>query len=269
MDGAFTINEHATETSPVRVSLLGGQVDLVTPDHVMAFTAQAIAQRRQAVVANHNLHSLHLLRRSEPMRRFYALADIVEADSTPLIAWGRLLGWPIGRQHRCTYLDWRGAFWSLAQGRGWKVFYLGSAPGVAEQGAVALKRRYPGVSIATHDGYFDVQGAGNQQVLDAITAFAPDVLMVGMGMPRQEAWAADNLQALPPCVIFTVGAAFDYEAGVQRAAPRWTGPLGLEWLFRFISDPGRLFSRYFIEPWSLIVPALRDLTRRPRAAPQR
>ena len=96
------------------IALLGGAVDLVTPAEVLDLAAAAIAQGRRAVVANHNLHSLALLRRSPAMARFYARADVIEADSTPLILWGKLLGRPIRRAHRCTYLDWREAFWRRA-----------------------------------------------------------------------------------------------------------------------------------------------------------
>src|SRR5579863_9789205 len=87
-----------------RVALLGGEVDAVTCAEVIAFTGGCIALGKRAIVANHNLHSLHLVARDPEMRAFYAAADLVEADSTPLIAWGRLLGRPIGPEHRATYL---------------------------------------------------------------------------------------------------------------------------------------------------------------------
>jgi N-acetylglucosaminyldiphosphoundecaprenol N-acetyl-beta-D-mannosaminyltransferase len=84
-----------------------------------------------------------------------------------------------------------------------------------------------------------------------------------MGMPRQETWVVRNYEALPDCVVFTVGGAFDYEAGAQVPAPRWIGQLGLEWLFRLATRPG-LFGRYLIEPWSLVGPAIGDLVRAAR-----
>jgi N-acetylglucosaminyldiphosphoundecaprenol N-acetyl-beta-D-mannosaminyltransferase len=96
-------------------------------------------------------------------------------------------------------------------------------------------------------------------VLAQIAAFDPQVLLVGMGMPRQETWAMDNRASIKRGAILTVGAAFDYEAGVQTAAPRWTGRLGLEWLARLIGQPGRLAGRYLVEPWSLIGPAIGDV----------
>ena len=92
-----------------------------------------------------------------------------------------------------------------------------------------------------------------------IAAWRPDVLFVGMGMPREEQWIARHYRHLPPCVVFPVGAAFDYEAGAVPTPPRWTGRLSVEWLYRFATEPRRLFTRFFVEPCSLIGPALADL----------
>lgn len=247
-----------------RLRLLGGEVDLVTPADVMAFTARAVSEGRRAIVANHNLHSLHLLQRDEEMRAFYARADLIEADSTPLIAWGALLGHAIRRRHRATYLDWRELFWAEAASRGWRVFYLGGAPGVADRGAEAIRRRWPGAAIATRDGMFDMAGDVNREILCQIHAFKPDVLFVGMGMPRQERWILQNICSLPPCVAFNVGAAFDYEAGAVPTPPRWTGRFGVEWLWRLCIEPRRLATRYLLEPWTLIPAAMRDVADRLR-----
>jgi N-acetylglucosaminyldiphosphoundecaprenol N-acetyl-beta-D-mannosaminyltransferase len=246
-----------------RVRLLGGAVDAITPDALMDFVAASIGRGRRAIIANHNLHSLYLVRRDPEMAAFYALADRVQADSTPMIAWGRLLGRPIQRAHRATYLDWRESFWRRAVENRWRVFYLGGAPGVAERGAEAIRARWPGAIVEARDGYFDMDDPVQaQDARAAIADWRPDVLLVGMGMPRQERWIARNHRSLPPCVTFTIGAAFDYEAGVVPTAPRWTGRVGVEWLYRFVTEPRRLFSRYFIEPWSLIGPALSDLSGR-------
>jgi N-acetylglucosaminyldiphosphoundecaprenol N-acetyl-beta-D-mannosaminyltransferase len=244
-----------------RIRLLGGEVDAVNAEAVLAFTEARIAQARPAIVANHNLHSLYLLRRDAQMAAFYAMADLVEADSMPLVAWGRLLGRPIERAHRATYLDWREQFWRKACEHQWRVFYLGGAPGVAERGAAAIRRQWPSAQIAVRDGFFDMDDpVADAAVARQVADWRPNVLFVGMGMPRQERWIARHHSSLPPCVSFSVGAAFDYEAGVIPTPPRWTGRVGLEWLYRFAAEPKRLFTRYFIEPWTLIGPALADLS---------
>lgn len=244
-----------------RCRLLGGDVDLVTPDQVIDYIGACVTARRKAVIANHNFHSLYLLRRSPAMAAFYAQADLIEADSTPMILWGKLMGAPISRRHRSTYLDWREAFWARARDRGWRVFFVGGAPGVADKAAQAVRARWPGVELHTHHGYFDAapDSQDSEMLRLRINANRPDIVLVGMGMPRQEQWILDNLEALQSGVLLSIGGAFDFEAGVNATPPRWLGRVGLEWAFRLIHEPRRLFSRYVVEPWFLVPGALADL----------
>lgn len=231
------------------------------PEEVMHQISQSVLARAAARIANHNAHSIYLTKKNPEFAAFFDQADLIEVDSTPLIFFTRVLGLHSRRFHRCTYLDWRDHFWSVAARNGWRVFYLGGAPGVAQEAARRLCERYPGVEIQTRDGFFDmVEGsAENAEVLAKIAAADPHILFVGMGMPRQEIWIHRNQHLLPPTVTLSVGAAFDYEAGVQCPAPRWMGPLGIEWLFRLVGDPKRLFARYCVEPWWLVLPALSDV----------
>jgi N-acetylglucosaminyldiphosphoundecaprenol N-acetyl-beta-D-mannosaminyltransferase len=253
----FRLNRRPEE----RIRLLGQTMDLVKPEEVLHFISGRVRRGLGGIVANHNAHSLYLLRNNPDFQNFYRRADLVEIDSTPLLMWARFTGRKKSRRfHRCTYLDWRAPFWRLAVAGGWRVFYLGGAPGVAERAAGTIGEQFPGVTLGVRDGYFDMtDAAACAGVLAQIRAFRPQVLLVGMGMPRQEAWISDNFDALDPCVVLPVGAAFDYEAGVQTAAPRWMGQLGVEWLFRLASDPKRLFARYCVEPWSLIQVLAHDL----------
>ena len=246
-----------------RIHLLEQPVDLVRPEEMLAEVETWVEAGQKALVANHNLHSMHLVRMDDSMVQFFARADLIQIDSKPLIWLARARGLSASSIHRSTYLDWRSHFWSLANRKGWRVFYVGGADGVAAKAAARLAERYPRMVIGTHGGYFDATPGSdeNAAVIDQIRDFAPDILLVGMGMPRQEAWITRNFDDLPDAVIFNVGAAFDYEAGVQKAAPRWTGQLGLEWLYRLANDPGRLFHRYCIEPWRLAGPIWRDLRR--------
>ncbi len=255
----FRLNRRPEE----RVQVLGGTMDLVRPEEVFHFVTGKLAAGQSAIVANHNLHSLYLIGKDHQIGEFYKAADLIEVDSVPLIFWARLVGRASRRFHRCTYLDWRDDFWALATRKNWKVFFVGGAPGVAEKAIDRVRQDYPAAQIASHHGYFDVTSgsAENEAVVAKIRDYQPDIVLVGMGMPRQEIWTLENHKAYGPAVTFTVGGAFDYEAGVQQAAPRWMGPMGMEWLFRLMIDPQRLFSRYCVEPWSLVGPACRDLTR--------
>jgi N-acetylglucosaminyldiphosphoundecaprenol N-acetyl-beta-D-mannosaminyltransferase len=134
------------------------------------------------------------------------------------------------------------------------VFYLGSKPGVAERSAQTLREQYPTLQIATAHGYFDSNSgsAENQDVLDTINAYQPNLLMVGMGMPRQERWVLENRKHLSANAIVPSGALMDYLAGEIPTPPRWTGRFGVEWLYRLLCEPKRLAFRYLIEPWFVL-----------------
>jgi len=251
--------EHALPHLSHRLRLLGGEVDALTPTGMLAATEAFVAGGGTAVIANHNVHSLALLATKPDLRDFFDNADLVQIDSAPMIAWARLMGLEVGPEHRSTYLDWREAFWARAADCGWRVFHVGGAPGVGERARKAILERHPTVQLGEHHGYFNVEGLENHAVLRRIAEFGPDVILVGMGMPRQEAWIAANQRRIGRGVFFPVGAAFDYEAGVQVAAPRWMGRVGLEWLFRLVSHPARLAYRYLVEPWALTPAMLADL----------
>ncbi len=247
-----------------RIRCLGVTLDFVKPPEVLLYLRRAVAAKKSVVIANHNAHSLHLVRRNPELMRFFEAADLVQVDSMPVILWSLLLGRRSRRFHRSTYLDWRDDFWRLAQGEGWRVFYLGHEQGVSDRAAERIRAEFPGVMLQVHDGFFDATPGcdENTAVIDEIKAFRANVLLVGMGMPRQELWIHRNRKALPPCAMLPVGAAFDYEAGVQVKAPRWMGRFGIEWAFRLFKDPRRMASRYLIEPWSLVVPLAADLLQR-------
>ena len=235
-------------------SLLGIWVNALTISDLNALIAEAVEKGERWVIANHNLNSLRLYHEDPKMREFYARSDYIHVDGMPLILLGRLLKLPLRREHRVTYADWIYPLMAEAAQQGWRVFYLGSKPGVAQQGAEILSEKYAGLEIATADGYFDARpdSADNQAILEMINSYQPQVLMVGMGMPRQEHWLVDNLDRLRVNAILPAGAAMDYVAGAVPTPPRWAGRWGLEWLFRLISEPKRLWRRYLVDPWFVL-----------------
>jgi UDP-N-acetyl-D-mannosaminuronic acid transferase (WecB/TagA/CpsF family) len=160
-----------------RLPLLGGEVDALTPASMLAATEAFVAGGGTAVIANHNLHSLALLATQPRLRDFFDDADLVQIDSVPMIAWAKLVGLEVGREHRSTYLDWREDFWARASECGWRVFHVGGAPGVGEKARQAILERHPGVQLAEHHGYFNVQGLENHAVLRRIAEFGPDVIL--------------------------------------------------------------------------------------------
>ena len=249
-----------------RLTLLGVTVDPLTITELNKCIAKAVAQGERWIIANHNLHSVYLYHRDPKMRAFFAKAQVVHIDGMSLVYWARVLGYPVTKQHRVTYVDWVHPLMATAAAEGWRVFYLGGKPGVAARAAEKLRQQYPGLVLETRHGYFTPEE--NDAVLEEITRFQPHVLMVGMGMPRQEHWVLDNLERISANAILTAGACFDYVAGVIPTPPRWMGRMGLEWLYRLWSEPRRLARRYLLEPWFLVPLALKDLSARFRRVSQ-
>ena len=230
---------------------LGVQVDALCISELNSLIAKSIQQNQKSIIANHNLHSLYLYHHDPKMRFFYAKTDYVHIDGMPIILLGRLLGFPLKREQRVTYADWVWSLMSEAAQNGWRVFYLGSKPGVAERGARILREKFASLQIATAHGYIDMR-KDNLATLAAIKSYQPHILMVGMGMPRQEYWISENLEHIHANAILTSGACIDYVAGVVPTPPRWMGKLGLEWSYRLFSEPKRLWRRYLIEPWFVV-----------------
>jgi N-acetylglucosaminyldiphosphoundecaprenol N-acetyl-beta-D-mannosaminyltransferase len=249
--------------SQAEIQVLGVTVHPVAGADLARLLSSAVRDRRRAVVGNHNLHSVYLSYRQPEFRRFYERADIVFVDGMPLVALARLKGLPLRRGHRCTPLDWIDDLLAAASAGRWRVFLLGARPRVADRAVEQFSVRFPGVTFATRHGYFDVtaESADTDAVVEQINRFAPDVLLVGMGMPRQELWLADQADRLNATVAIAVGGLFDYFAGESRTPPRWMGRIGLEWLFRLADDPRRLAYRYLVEPFLLLGLLIREWTK--------
>ena len=235
-------------------SFLGISVHALTMEDLHRTMSDVIANNDKAIIANHNMHSLYIYHRDAKMRAFYQCARYVHVDGMPLIFLGRLFGYPLNRSHRVTYVDWVRPLMKEAARHQWRVFFLGSKPGMAEKAARILSAEFPGLKMLTHHGYFDmnVDSPENQAVLRRMRDFQPHVLMVGMGMPRQEHWILENYEHLSANVVLPAGACMDYVAGVVPTPPRWMGQIGLEWLYRLFSEPKRLWKRHLVEPWFVL-----------------
>lgn len=249
-----------------RFSLLGVEIDALTMTDLTSLVRESIEKGTQIVISHHNAHSIYLFHHGSELPPFYANAEWIHIDGMSLVLAGRVLGLPLRREHRTTYLDWIGPLTRAAASEGWRLFHLGGEPGVAAAAAEALRGSTPGLQIDCHHGFFDPtpDGEENRQVLRKIEAYRPDVLLVGMGMPRQECWILDNRRSISAHVILPSGACMDYLAGAIPSPPRWLGRLGFEWLARLLAEPRRLGRRYLLEPWYLTGRLARELLVRPR-----
>ncbi|HEY5141223.1 MAG TPA: WecB/TagA/CpsF family glycosyltransferase, partial [Methylococcales bacterium] len=131
-----------------------------------------------------------------------------------------------------------------AQG-GYSLFLLGGLPGIAELTAQAMQQRYPDLLIAgSHDGYFTSEQ--ESKVIATINNSGAAILLIGFGVPKQELWLARHREQLQPTVCLGIGGLFDYYSGRIPRAPVWLREIGLEWTWRLIQEPGRMWKRYLI-----------------------
>ncbi len=233
--------------------VLGCKIHALTAPDLTGLVECAVDSREACIIANHNLHSLYLYQRDARLREFFSKAKWIHADGMGIVLLAKATGAKVDRTMRVTYVDWLPLLLERAAARRWRVYYLGSKPGIAKKGIAILLDRFPGLQMDAVHGYFDPAGQENDRVLREISEFSPDVLMVGMGMPRQEHWIMDNLDRLGSVVLLPCGASIDYVAGEIPTPPRWAGRCGMEWFYRLLAEPSRLWNRYLVEPWGLLL----------------
>lgn len=127
-----------------------------------------------------------------------------------------------------------------------KVFFLGSDPDTVEKYCQSIEEKYQGIVAGFHHGFFSSSKSSNDRILQMVNDAKPDLLLVGMGMPKQEKWVESNLQYLPAMNIMTVGALFSWGNSPRSRGPRWMTDNGLEWLYRLFSEPKHVWKRYLI-----------------------
>jgi len=182
----------------------------------------------------------------------------------PIVGLCRLAGVPARRDHRVTVLDVIWPLLHLAATLRWRVFWIGGTATVQRLGLAAVRSRVPGLEVDGVCGYFDPGDEAGADVARRLAEYRPHVVLVGMGMGRQERWILSHRHTVAPACFFTVGACLEYVAGTTPTPPRWMGRLGIEWLFRFAADPARFWRRYLVEPWLVAGMILRARRREER-----
>lgn len=219
-----------------RVVILGVAIDDVLMDEAIAAVARFIDEGGPHQIVTVNPEFVMEARRNRAFRRVLAAADLATPDGFGIILAARWRGTPL--RGRVTGIDLTERIAAEAARRGWSLFLLGAAPGVAERAAAALQRANPGLRIAgCYAG--SPRPSDEPPIRERILAARPDVLLVAYGHPAQDLWIARNQPLLRVPVAIGVGGTFDELAGVVPRAPALMQRLGLKWLYRLIVQPWR------------------------------
>lgn len=234
-------NTHTT------LSILGVRVDNIRCRQAIDRIGQLIESRNGCGAGKiffTNVHSIHLARRNDDLRNKINYADLALPDGSGLKIAGKILRSPILENLNGT--DFTPEVLRVAEQHNWSVYLYGAKPAVLESCRVNLLGRFPRLAIiGAQHGYLP-QGE-EQGFLDDLNQKKPDILLVALGTPHQELWIARHAATLNVGVCMAVGGLFDFLGGKYPRAPRWMRSLGIEWLYRFLQDPGAKADRVFIE----------------------
>lgn len=221
---------------PKKVTILGVSVDAITMGEAVARIDGFIEKRTPVLVATANAEMLMRATHDGALRRILQGAAMVTPDGAGTVWAAHHLGHAM--PERVAGYDMVQELMREAPAKHRRIFFFGSAPGVADKAKAKAEQLYPGIEIVgTRNGFFTA--ADEPAIIEEIKAAHPDILLAALGVPKQEKWLAKHLGELGVPVAIGVGGTFDVMAGVMKRAPRWMQRAKLEWLFRGMMQPQR------------------------------
>lgn len=204
-----------------------------------------ITEREANYVCLRDVHGVIRCQSDKVLRDLHNKAGLVTPDGMPLVWLNRLAGFR--HVERVYGPDLMLTLCERSISRGYRHFLYGGSLGIPERLADNLRSRYPGLKIVgTYSPPFrPLTATEDREIIDMINTTSPDIVWVGLSTPKQEHWMAEHVAQLTGCVLIGVGAAFDFHSGVTKQAPLWIQRSGFEWLFRLLTEPRRLWRRYF------------------------
>lgn len=236
-----------------RMKFLNTEVDNVTLEESIEIIDGYIMQGKPRYVVTPNVDHIVKLENDIEFKTVYKNADLILTDGMPLIWISKWLNRPI--KEKISGSDLFPKVCELGANKGYKVFLLGAAEGVAAKAAENLKHKYKGLNIVgvySPPYGFEKKESEISKIIDIINKSTPDVLAVGLGAPKQEKFLYKYKNRLNVPVSLGIGASIDFEAGNVNRAPRWMQKSGLEWFYRLCKEPKRMYKRYLIDDMKII-----------------
>lgn len=236
-----------------RIKFMNTCIDNLTMSETLNEIDKLIQKKICSYVVTPNVDHIVRLEKDEELQKVYKNASLILTDGKPLIWISKSYKTPI--KEKISGSDLFPKVCELAANKNYTMYLLGAAEGVADTAAKNLMKKYPGLNVVgTYSPPFGFEKNEQEmiKIKTQIQEVHPDILIVGLGCPKQEKFMYYHCKELGVPISFGLGASIDFEAGNIKRAPKWMSNHGLEWLYRFSKEPKRLFKRYFVDDLKII-----------------
>ena len=228
---------------PQRIEILGVSIDPFTMDETVAKTEEYICGKKFAHLIGVNADKILQINEDSAIREIVKRCEIVNADGASMLIAANNLN--IKLPERVAGIDLMLELCLAAASNNYSVYLLGAKQAVVEKTAEVLAEKYPGINICgIHNGYFSVDE--DKEIIEEVKSSSPQIVFVGITSPRKELLIEKFRDYGATAVFVGVGGSFDVISGNIPRAPKWMQEMKLEWLFRLLQEPRRLFKRYFV-----------------------
>ena len=241
------------------VEIFGIKISSLTYQEVIDYIGKFIQSKELHRIVLLNPHYFLVARKFPKFMNYLKSSDLVLADGIGIV----LACWILSGRivNRIVGTDLMPLLAKAGADKGWKFYFLGAKPGIAEKAAENFKKMYPNFNIVgIHHGYFSEDE--EKKVVDKIKAAEPDILVVCLGVYKQDMFIEKYQKEVKVPVAFGNGAAFDFWSGVVKRAPKWMQKIGLEWFWRLLQEPKRLWKRYLIGNTIFIFLVIKELIKK-------
>jgi len=219
-----------------RVAVLDVMIDVVTMEEAVRTVEQFIIQKKTHLVVTPNAEIIMMAQHDKHLAEIINNADLVVPDGAGVVWAAHYNG--DNMPERVAGYDLVQNLLAKASTQKYRIYMLGGAPGIAQQAKNIAEERYPGLQIVgIRHGFFTK--SDESEIISNIKSSCPDILLVALGVPRQEKWLSEYIKELEVPVAIGVGGTFDVMAGIVKRAPLWMQNAKLEWLYRLASEPKR------------------------------
>lgn len=244
-----------------RITILNTTIDVLNVKNTIRLVEVYVKRKEPLHLMGVNADKINELNENERLRQIVNSCGIINADGASVIKASRYLGMPL--PERVAGIDLMQSLVRLSEKKGYSVYLLGAKQEVVEKTAEILKKKHPKLKlVGIHNGYF--KESDWSEISKELKEIRPDFVFVGITSPIKE-YLIEFLQDDGNDSVFMgVGGSFDVISGVIPRAPKWMQKAGLEWLFRVIQEPKRLFKRYFVGNWVFIKAVWKEKRKRKR-----